>query len=108
MIRTAHLVRVSGGLSHHRRGVMPADVEESAHDVVVAAHDHDRLAGDFSGDEISRRFQLIDARGELPRTAENRLPLKFEDAFICVPLSWNGGSLSERRVGVVAVVNLDE
>src|SRR5229473_6504892 len=85
MIRTAHLARMSGWLSHHRRRVMPADVEESAQLFVAAAHNHNRLAGNFGCNEISRRSKLIDARGELPRTPKDRLPLKFEDPFVRVP-----------------------
>jgi nitrite reductase/ring-hydroxylating ferredoxin subunit len=106
MIRTAHLVRVSGGFGHHRRRVMPADVEETAHDLVVAPHNHNRLAGNFGRNEISRFFQLIDTRGELPRTPKDRLQLKVEDALVCVPRGGNGRGFSERRPGFVSVNNL--
>src|SRR5712692_4268324 len=71
MIRTTHLARVSGGLSHHGRGVMTTNVEEAAHDLVATAHDHDRLASNFGCNEISRFAELIDACGELPRTAKD-------------------------------------
>src|SRR6266852_350208 len=105
MIRTAHLARMSGWLSHNRRRVMPADVEESALLFVVASHNHNRLAGTFGCNEISRRSKLLDARGELPRTPKDRLPLKFEDAFVRVPHSRNGRGLGESGFVIVAVDN---
>src|SRR5712692_7110361 len=90
MIRTTHLVRVSRGFSHHRRGVMATNVEEAAHDLVAAAHDHDRLADDIGRDEISRFWELIGARSELPRTPKDHLLFKFENTLVRVPRSGNG------------------
>src|SRR6266849_11006843 len=85
MIRTAHLVRVPCGFSHDRGGVMTADIEETTQRPVVAAHDHDRPAGDFGRDEISRFWELIDARGKMPRPTEDHLLFKFEDPLVRVP-----------------------
>ena len=35
-------------LRHDGRCVMPADVKEPAHDIVVATNDHDRFAGNVA------------------------------------------------------------
>ena len=103
VIRAAHLVRASFRFRHHRRGVMAADVEESAQDIVAASHGDNWLAGDFGGYVITGFGELISARGKMPGTRKDRFLLKLKDAYVRVPGRRDGPRLSERGVGIVGV-----
>jgi hypothetical protein len=52
MIRTTKLRRFAVRFSHNSRGVMAANVEESAQYTIVSANDHDRLPCDVARDVI--------------------------------------------------------
>jgi hypothetical protein len=46
--------------------VVAADVEKSAQTTVIASHDQQGFSGNFTGDILPRRAQLIDASNQLP------------------------------------------
>ena len=90
VIRTAHLRRVAVRLSHHRRRVMTAHIEEGPDLIVAAANNHDRFVANISRHVVTRFLKLIDAGRYLPRLAEDGSLFEFEDAFVCVPRRGNG------------------
>src|ERR1041384_641298 len=53
VIWTAHLRSIAGGLSHDGGRMMTTSIEEPSNLIVAAAHDHDRLAGNFGCDIVS-------------------------------------------------------
>src|SRR5207247_7250786 len=103
VVRTAHLRSVAGGLSHYRCGVMTTSIKESVDLIVISAHDYDRLAGNFRRDVIARIRELIAARSDVPRAAEDRLLLQRKNPFVGIPSSRDRRGLVERKRGIVTV-----
>ena len=101
MVRTAEDARVALLFRNDSRSVVATDVVERPQLVVAAANNDHRFAGELCGDELSRLLQLIGARHDLPRVAEDRLALQFGDALVHVPGGGNGGGLVQRTPIVV-------
>ena len=71
VVGTAEIFCFSLGFRHYGCGVMTADVEEAAQNIVVASDDENWLAGDFTCDVLPDR-PLIGATDELPRVRKDR------------------------------------
>ena len=103
VIRAGEPLHAARGLGHDRRGVVPADVEESAQHAVAATHDQQRLAGQFKRDVLARLPHLVQPAGVLPGARERRLQFEFEDARVHVPGGRRRAGFLERQPRVVAV-----
>ena len=75
--------RVAAAKLRHFDPAMAADIGEGADLAVLAAHDHHRLAGDATGDVVTRIRNLL-----LPRQEE---PLLREDALLLERLDLERG-----------------
>ena len=78
VIRAAKVYRFSLGFRYDSRGVMAADVEEAAQNLVIASNDDDRLAGDITCEVVARIAQLSGMADKLPRARKDRFLLKIE------------------------------
>ena len=100
VIRALQTHRRAARLSHDSGGVVTADVEKSAQLAILPADHENRLSRNFSGDVLPRRGDLFRSSDHLPGAAENRIALQIGDAFVGVPGTRNGRSLTERLLGV--------
>jgi hypothetical protein len=71
MVGTAEDFGSSFSLGHHRGGMMAADIEESAQNIVVTPDDENRLAGYLASDVLTRKANLLGAPEHMPRAREN-------------------------------------
>ena len=102
MIRASELTGGTVRLGDDRGRVVTADVEESAHHIVVSNHGHNGLAArKLTRHVVARRAQLVNAAGILPAAPEHRAELQLQDARVGVPRRGNGGCLRERGIRVV-------
>jgi hypothetical protein len=71
MVGTAKGFSSSFGLRHHRRGVVSANIEESAQNAVTPSYEEDRFTGELASHVLTRLANLIGAPYHLPRAREN-------------------------------------
>ena len=90
MIGTPQDTRVTAWLCNDGGGVMPAHIEESAQDAILASNDNNWLSRNLCRDELTGICDLLRSPDHLPGTPENRLLLQFGDASIDVPLCGYG------------------
>ena len=76
---------VSAGLCDYGSGVVTTHIEESAKNTIRTTNYDNRLTGNAGSDKISRFFDLVRTRDELPGLAEDIKALKLGDARIDIP-----------------------
>ncbi len=108
VVRAAQTLQAACGPGDHRGGVVAADVEEAAQDAVVAAHHHQRLAGEFERDELAGLAHLVDPAGVLPALREHGALLQLEEPRFHVPRCRRRAGFLERQPGTVAVDLLED
>jgi hypothetical protein len=79
------MFRPSGALRHDCSGVMAADVEEAAHNFILAFDQENWLAGDIACDVFTGIADLVGAAGALPRAVKNRSVFYVKKSWVGIP-----------------------
>src|SRR5688572_7542618 len=82
VIRTAEQLGIAAGSGLNGSSMMSADVVKRSQNIIFAAHDHERFAGNRRREKIARFFDLCHATHHLPRCAEDVFALKLGNPLV--------------------------
>jgi hypothetical protein len=103
MIRASQVARLAFGGGHDGGGMVAANIEESAQNLIVASDNKKRFSSQLPRYVLARLAYLVGASNKLPGTRKDSMPLKFHNPRINVPARRDRPRLGQRRIRIVAL-----